>query len=78
MPKNLGVFGTPDEEKVIDQHRHMIVSAANKYGKTTAMRVLSSSQARQWKAAGALLLDYSAEISVLINGYSQAIREIKV
>ena len=77
LAQNLGVFGAPDEEKVIDEYRHLIVSAANKYGKTTAMRVLSSSQARQWKAAGALLLAYSSEVSVLMNGYQQAIEEIK-
>ena len=55
----------------------MIVEAANKHGKTTAMRVTSSAQARRWKDAGALLLAYSADVAVLQAGYRRALREIK-
>ena len=76
LAQDLGVYGTPDEEKVIDDLRHRIVEAANKYGKTTAMRVTSPEQARQWIDAGALLLAYSSDVAVLQAGYRQAVKEI--
>ena len=77
LAQDLGVFGTPDEGKVIDELRDRIIEAANKYGKTTAMMVNSLEQARQWKDAGALLLSYSSDVAVLQAGYREALKEIR-
>ncbi len=76
LAQDLGVFGTPDEGKVIDELRDRIIEAANKYDKTTAMMVNSLEQARQWKDAGALLLSYSSDVAVLQAGYREALKEI--
>ncbi len=76
VAQDLGVLGTPDEEKVLDDLRDRIIEAANKYGKTTAMMVNSLSQARQWKDAGALLLSYSSDVAILQAGYREALEEI--
>jgi 2-dehydro-3-deoxyglucarate aldolase/4-hydroxy-2-oxoheptanedioate aldolase len=54
-----------------------IVEAANKYGKTCAMLVSSAEQARQWRDAGVLLVNYSTEVNVLMDGYSSALSEIR-
>jgi len=77
LAQDLGVFGTPDEKRVLDERRNMIVEAANKYGKTCAMLVNSAEQLRQWREAGVLLLAYSSEVAVLQDGYRQALARIK-
>jgi 2-keto-3-deoxy-L-rhamnonate aldolase RhmA len=77
LAQSLDVFGTPDMDKVLDERRMMILEAAAKHGKTTAMRVTSSAQARQWKDAGTLLLAYSAEVTVISEGYKRAVSEIR-
>jgi 2-keto-3-deoxy-L-rhamnonate aldolase RhmA len=77
LAQDLGVYGTPDEGRVLDERRQMIIDAANRHGKTTAMLVSSAAQARQWKQAGVLLLGYSSEVGVLQDGYRKALAEIK-
>jgi 2-keto-3-deoxy-L-rhamnonate aldolase RhmA len=77
LAQDLGVYGTPDEGRVLDERRKMIIDAANRHGKTTAMLVNSAAQARQWQDAGVLLLGYSSEVGVLQDGYRRALKEIK-
>lgn len=77
LAQDLGVFGTPDESRVLDERRHMILDAANKHGKTCAMLASSAAQTRQWKDAGALLLAYSSDVGVIQDGYRQALAQIK-
>jgi 2-dehydro-3-deoxyglucarate aldolase/4-hydroxy-2-oxoheptanedioate aldolase len=55
----------------------MIIEAASRHGKTTAMLVNNAEQARQWKEAGVLLLGYSSEVGVLQQAYRRAMAEIK-
>jgi 2-keto-3-deoxy-L-rhamnonate aldolase RhmA len=76
LAQDLGVYGTPDEGTVLDEHRRRIVDAANRHGKTAAMLVSNAAQARQWKEAGVLLLGYSSEVGVLQDGYRRALAEI--
>jgi 2-dehydro-3-deoxyglucarate aldolase/4-hydroxy-2-oxoheptanedioate aldolase len=77
LAQDLGVYGTPDEGPVLDEHRRRIIEAINRHGKTAAMLVSSAAQARQWKEAGVLLLGYSSEVGVLQDGYRRALAEIK-
>jgi 2-keto-3-deoxy-L-rhamnonate aldolase RhmA len=77
LAQDLGVYGTPDEGRVLDERRQMIIEAAKRHGKTTAMLVNSYEQARQWKEAGVMLLGYSSEVGVLQDGYRRALKEIK-
>jgi 2-keto-3-deoxy-L-rhamnonate aldolase RhmA len=77
LAQDLGVYGMPYEGRVLDERRQMIIDAANRHGKTTAMLVSSAAQARQWKDAGVLLLGYSSEVGVLQDGYRRALKEIK-
>ena len=77
LAQDLGVYGTPDQARVLDEKRNLILAAAKKHGKTCAMLVSSAAQARQWKEAGALLLAYSSDADVLQGGFSRAMAEIK-
>jgi 2-keto-3-deoxy-L-rhamnonate aldolase RhmA len=77
LAQNLGVFGTPDEGRALDEKRDLVLAAAKKHGKTCAMFVSSAEQARQWKEAGVLLLAYASDVDVLHGGFSRAMTEIK-
>jgi len=77
LAQNLGVAGTPDQAKVIDEKRTLIVEAAKKHGKTCAMLVASPEQAQQWKEAGVLILAYKSEVEILSAGYREAMARIK-
>lgn len=77
LAQDLGVFGTPDQDRVLDEKRMQIVEAANKYGKTCAMLVSSAEQARKWRDAGVLVVNYSTEVNVLLEGYRTALSDIR-
>lgn len=77
LAQDLGVYGTPEQARVLDEKRELILAAARKHGKTCAMLVFSAEQARKWKDAGALLLVYRSEVDMLHTGYSQAMAEIR-
>ena len=50
LAQDLGVFGTPDQARVLDEKRDLVLAAAKKHGKTCAMLCSSYEQAQQWKA----------------------------
>ena len=77
LAQDLGVFGTPDQARVLDAKRDLILAAARKHGKTCSMLVSSAEQARQWKEAGALLLVYWSDAEMLHHGFSQAMTKIR-
>src|SRR6478609_4798896 len=77
LAQNLGVFGKPEMNKVLDERRDLILAAAKKHGKTCAMLVGSQEQAQQWKEAGVLLLVYKSEVEILANGFRDAMKAIR-
>jgi len=77
LAQNLGVAGKPDQAKVLDEKRTLILEAAKKHGKTCAMLVSSAEQAQQWKEAGALILAYKSEVEILHGAYREAMARIK-
>ena len=77
LAQDLGVFGSPDQSRVLDEKRNLILAAARKHGKTCAMLCSNHEQAQQWKEAGALILAYSSDSEVLHTAYRQAISRIK-
>jgi 2-keto-3-deoxy-L-rhamnonate aldolase RhmA len=77
LGQDLGVFGTPDQAKVLDEHRDRILAACRKHRKVCAMLVGSFEEMQRWKDAGALLLAYSSDADVLYRGYSAAMKQIK-
>jgi len=77
LAQDLGVFGTPDQARVIDEKRTLILDAARRHGKTGAMLCFSPEQVQQWKEAGALLLAYSSDVEVLQEGFTAAMKRLK-
>lgn len=77
LAQDLGVAGTPEEARVLDERRDRILAAAKRHGKTCAMLASSFEQVQQWKQAGALLLAYSSDAEILRNGFAQAMARIK-
>jgi 2-keto-3-deoxy-L-rhamnonate aldolase RhmA len=77
LAQDLGIFGSPDQARILDEKRNLILAAARKHGKTCAMLVSSAEQLEQWKKAGALLLAYSSDVEMLHGGFSAAMKKIK-
>jgi 2-keto-3-deoxy-L-rhamnonate aldolase RhmA len=77
LSQDLGVFGTPDQARVMDEKRDLVLAAAKRYGKTCAMLCSTQEQAQKWKQAGALLLAYSSDTEILHTAFSAAIGRIK-
>ena len=77
LSQNLGITGMPDQAKVLDEKRNLVLEAVNKHGKTCAMLCANAEQARQWKEAGALILAYASEVDVLHDAFSDAMKRIK-
>lgn len=77
LAQNLGVSGTPDQARVIDGKRNLILDAARRHGKTCAMLCFSPEQVLQWKQAGALLLAYSSDVEMLQEGFTSAMKRLK-
>jgi len=77
LAQDLGVFGKPEQVKVLDQKRDLILSVAKKHSKTCALLVSNVEQAKKWKEAGALLLAYSSDAEILLSGFSEAMARIK-
>lgn len=77
LAQDLGITGTPDERRILDEKRDLVLAAARKHGKTCAMLVSNQEQALQWKRAGALLLAYSSEAEVLHGAFKAAMSRIK-
>ncbi len=53
LAQDLGMFGTPDQARMLDDKRDLVLAAAKKHGKTCAMLCSSYEQAKHWKQAGA-------------------------
>ena len=77
LAQDLGVFGTPDQARVLDEKRDLILAACKRHNKVCAMLVNSFEQMQQWKDAGALLLAYSSDADILYSGYAAAMKKIK-
>lgn len=77
LAQDLGVFGTPDQARVIDEKRDLVLAAARKHGKTCAMLCASAAEVKKWKDLGALLLAYSSDADILHAGFSRAMADLK-
>lgn len=77
LAQDLGVFGAPEQARVIDAKRDQVIAAARRHGKAAAMLVFSPEQLDQWRKAGVLLLAYSSDVDMLHGGYSAAMTRIR-
>ena len=77
LAQDMGVFGTPEMGKRLDEKRDLIVEAAKRHGKHCSMLVNSAEQARQWQEAGVLILAYLSDVEVLLQGFKDAMARIR-
>jgi 2-keto-3-deoxy-L-rhamnonate aldolase RhmA len=70
------VFGTPDQSRVLDEKREMVLAAAQRHGKACSMLVSSPAEARKWRDAGELLV-YSSDVEMLHSGFGQFVASIR-
>ena len=77
LAQDLGVAGTPEQGRALDEKRDQILAAARRHGKVAAMLVSSFEEMQRWKAAGVTLLAYSSDADILFSGYSSAMKRIK-
>ncbi len=77
LAQELGVFGTPDQAKVIDEHRERLIAAARRHGKQVAMLCQTLDEAERWIAAGATLIAYSSDVAILKQGFAGAVGRLR-
>lgn len=71
LAQELGVLGTPDEGKVIDEHRDLLIDAAGRHGKDVAMLLGTVEQAARWIDAGVKLVALASDVAILQQGYRE-------
>jgi 2-keto-3-deoxy-L-rhamnonate aldolase RhmA len=77
LAQELGVLGTPDQGRVIDEHRERMIAAAARHGKDAAMLVQTLDEAEHWIRAGVKIVAYSSDAAVLRNGFAAAMRRLR-
>jgi 2-keto-3-deoxy-L-rhamnonate aldolase RhmA len=78
LAQELGVFGTPRQNEVLDEHRRRLIAAAKQHGKHVAMLVDTVEEAERWIDAGVLLIAYSSDVAVLRSGYASVASRLKI
>ena len=77
LAQELGVLGTPDQPRVVDEYRGRMIEAARKHGKDVAMLVPSVEEAKRWIQAGVKIIVYASEADILKNGYAAAVKQLR-
>jgi len=72
LAQELGVFGTPDQGKVLNEYRLQLIEAAKRHGKDVSMLVGSIEQGEQWIRAGVKIICYASEVEILRRGIMEA------
>ncbi len=76
LAQELGVLGTPDQGRVIDEHRERLLAAARRHGKDVAMLAQTVEEAERWIAAGVKIIAYASDVAVLRGGFAAAVRRL--
>jgi 2-keto-3-deoxy-L-rhamnonate aldolase RhmA len=77
LAQELGVYGTPRQNEVLDEHRMRLIDAARAHGKHTAMLVDTVEEAVRWIKAGVTIIAYSSDVGVLRSAYASAVSVIR-
>jgi 2-keto-3-deoxy-L-rhamnonate aldolase RhmA len=77
LAQDLGVFGTPRQAGVIDEHRTRLIEAAGQHGKDVAMLVQTVEEAGRWITAGVKLIAYASDVAVLREHYSASLKVLR-
>ena len=63
LAQDLGIYGSPDEEEVIDGYRYRLRDAANRHGKLWELGVWSEAGMRRWQGEGCPVLTVMTDTS---------------
>jgi len=77
LAQELGVYGTPRQAAVLDEHRERLIAAATAHGKYVAMLVDTVEEAERWIQAGVRIIAYSSDVAVLRTAYASAIHRLR-
>ena len=77
LAQDLGVIGTPEQHKTIDEHRERMIQSALRHGKDVAMLVYSVEEAHRWIQAGVKIIVYASDVDVFRNGYISVIQQLR-
>jgi 2-keto-3-deoxy-L-rhamnonate aldolase RhmA len=77
LAQELGVLGTPDQARVVDEHRERLIAAARRHGKDVAMLVQTVEEGQRWIAAGAKIIAYASDVAVLRSGFGAAVARLR-
>jgi 2-keto-3-deoxy-L-rhamnonate aldolase RhmA len=77
LAQELGVYGTPRQAQVLDEHRERLIAAARAHGKQVAMLVDTIEDAQRWIDAGVRIIAYSSDVAILRAGYAEAVRRLR-
>lgn len=77
LSQDLGITGTPDQERILDEKRDLVLAAARRHNKATAMLCATVEQSRQWRAAGVQIIAFSSDSEVLHRAYAGAMAAIR-
>jgi 2-keto-3-deoxy-L-rhamnonate aldolase RhmA len=77
LAQELGVFGTPEQGRVVDEYRERLIAAAGRHGKDVAMLVQTLDEAERWIAAGVKIIAYSSDAAILRGGYATAVARLR-
>ena len=76
LAQELGVFGTPRQEEVMNEYRTRLIEAARRYGKDVSMLVGSLEQGEHWIRAGAKIICYSSEVEILRRSIAETAKRL--
>lgn len=77
LAQELGVMGTPDRAKVINEYRERMIAAARKHGKDVAMLVNSVEEAKRWVRAGVKMIVYASDVDILMSGFGTVAKQLR-
>ena len=77
LAQDMGVAGTPEQGRALDEKRDRILAACRKHNKVAAMLVANCEETQRWKNAGATLLAYSSDADIPHSGYAAAMKRIR-
>jgi 2-keto-3-deoxy-L-rhamnonate aldolase RhmA len=77
LAQALGVYGTPRQNEVLDEHRMRLIAAARAHGKHVAMLVDTLDEAERWITAGVSIIAYSSDVAVIRSAYATAATRLK-
>ncbi len=77
LAQELGVMGTPDQARVVDEHRERLIEAANRHGKDVAMLVQTLDEAERWLTAGVKIIAYASDVAILKSGFQAAAHRLR-